>query len=146
MPFDKLKGLFLFILNIHAMDNKQNKTRHLMANSFIVNDENLDHESALSVCKILNAITSLNDEAIIKLFGTLDFNKIILKHFNIDIIGKAFLNDMVHFYSYATAYDSGRIEIQVQGEKQKGKKRIPIVNGSFVFAIKQGIVIQYSLS
>ena len=144
MPFDKLKGLFLFNLNIHAMDNKQNKTRHLMANSFIVNDENLDHESALSVYKILNAITSLNDEAIIKLFGTLDFNKIILKHFN--IIGKAFLNDMVHFYSYATAYDSGRIEIQVQGEKQKGKKRIPIVNGSFVFAIKQGIVIQYSLS
>lgn len=119
---------------------------HLISNSFIVDSQNLNAESALSICKILNTIMNLNDEAIVAIFGTLDFNKIMLEHFYLDFIESAFVDDIVTFQSYINVHPDKLVEIAVSGSKRKGRRQVPIVNGSFVFVIRQGMEIQYSLS
>lgn len=126
--------------------NLQKNARHIITSSFIVNNGNLNHQSALSTCKILSTITSLNDEAIVAVLGRLDFSRIMLEHFYLDFLESAFLNDVITFRSYIHTYADNVVEISITGSKKQGGREVPIVNGSFVFAVKSGIEVHYSLS
>ncbi|RYD58566.1 MAG: hypothetical protein EOP56_02990 [Sphingobacteriales bacterium] len=125
-------------------DSKYKK--HIISSSFIVSDKDIDHEKALSICNILQAINSLNDETIVALFGTLDYNKILVKHFNLDIVGKAFADDTVTLYSYASRGDEGTLKVNITALRKDNHKETPIVNGSFVFNIGGNVDVHYSLS
>ena len=118
----------------------------MLTSSFVVDSSHLNHEDVLSICKILEAINYLKDEAIVQVTGSLDFSKILLEHFYLDFIEKAALNDLVTFRSYTNIVVDDLIEISITAHKKQGKWNVPIVNGSFVFAVQQGIEIAYSLS
>lgn len=124
----------------------KNNQKYIASNSFVVDNRSLNTSAALSICTILNTITSLNDEAIVAVFGTLDFNKIMLEHFSLDFPERAFKNDIVTFYSYVTVLPGDVVEIKVNGLKKQGTWEVPIVNGNFVFAARPGMSIAYSLS
>lgn len=128
------------------MANPENNAKCIVTNSFVVDGKNLNASAALSICTILNTITNLNDEAIVAVFGTLDFNKIMLEHFYLDFVESAFKDDVVTFHSYVTVLPDDVVEITVNGKKKQGTWEVPIVNGNFVFAVRQGMKIAYSLS
>ncbi len=98
------------------------------------------------MCNMLSAITELNDEMLIMLFGTMDFDKIIVRHFELDILGKAMLNDWVNLHSYVHTHSDDGVEVKVVAKRVSGSKTDVLVNGSFVFAAKRGVQVQYSLS
>jgi hypothetical protein len=123
-----------------------NNATSITTSSFLVDSKNTNADAALSICKILSTITSLNDAAIVAILGTLDFNKIMLEYFNLDFVAKAFKGDIVTFQSYVHILPDNQLEITVSGNKKQGSWEVPIVNGSFVFAVRQGIQISYSLS
>jgi hypothetical protein len=67
-------------------------------------------------------------------------------HYYLDFIGEAKLYDVVVFQSYAHLVDDDLIEVALSASKKRGKWQEPIVNGSFVFTVKQGIPVCYSRS
>ena len=126
--------------------SSDNQRLPMLTSSFVVDGSHLNHEDVLSICKILEAINYLKDEAIVQVLGSLDFSKILLEHFYLDFIEKAALNDLITFQSYANIVVDDLVEISITAHKQQGKWQVPIVNGSFVFAVQQGIEVTYSLS
>ena len=127
-------------------NQSQNSLSYLITSSFIVGSSDINTHEALSICKILETITNLKDEAIVQILGSLDFSKIILEHFHLDFIEQARLNDIVTFESYTNAMADDLMEISIKASKKKGKWNVPILNGNFVFAMKRGVEIAYSLS
>lgn len=128
------------------MKNVSKNKRYISSDSFLVNNLHTDHEKALSICNILQAINGMNDETILALFGALDYDHIRIKHFNLDITGKAFANDIVTLYSYASTANDHTLSINITAKKKSARKEIPIINGSFVFDINSNVKAQYSLS
>ncbi len=126
---------------------KQNSFKHIVHNSFLVTPDKVNEEQALAICNMLAAITELNDEMLVMLFDTLDFEKIIVRHFSVDIVGQALLDDWVHLYSYVHTQEGDDVELRLVAKKNSGTKEGDVlVNGSFVFAVKNGVEIQYSLT
>jgi hypothetical protein len=121
--------------------------RHITSSSFIVTDKQTDHEQALSICDILHAINNLNDETIVALFSSLDYDRISVKHFSLDIkTTRAFVNDTVTLYAYASTADDNTLRVNMTVSKKSSQKEIPIVNGSFVFCMDHSVNPPYSLS
>ena len=123
-----------------------NRLPQIITSSFIVGKNDINNHDALSICKILETITNLKDEAIVQILGSLDFSRIILEHFYLDFIDQATLNDLVTFQSYTNAATDDLMEIAIKASKKKGKWNVPIVNGSFVFAVKSGVEVAYPIS
>lgn len=129
------------------MKDIDSRKRHITSSSFIVSDKQTDHEKALSICNILQAINELNDETIVTLFGTLDYKNISVRHFDLDIkTAKAFINDVVTLYAYAITTGDSTLQINITASKKNSRKEIPIVNGGFVFYISHSTNPPYSLS
>lgn len=126
---------------------KHTSFKHIVHNSFLVTPDRVNEDQVLAICNMLAAITELNDEMLVMLFDTLDFEKIIVRHFSVDIVGRAMLNDWVHLYSYVHTQEGDDVEVKLVAKKNSGTKEGDvIVNGSFVFAVKNGVEIQYSLT
>ena len=128
------------------MNNRNIIFTHVVTNSFVVNEEKLNDRSVLSLCSMLAAVTNMTDDVIIALFGTLDFEQIIMRHFDLGITGDASLNDIVTLYSYINVYEEDRVVVKMVAKKQDGDKKIAIANGNFLFAIKNGVAMQFSMS
>ena len=126
--------------------SSSNNLPKIITSSFVVNSGHLNARDVLSLCKILETITSLKDEAIVQILGSLDFSKVLLEHFYLDFIEQANLHDVVTFQSYVSMTAEDLVEISITVNKKKGKWNVPIVNGSFVFTMKAGIEVNYSLS
>jgi hypothetical protein len=146
-PWNKLQGLFHFIIKKKKSMKQINKNiQHFSSNSFIVREQQTGYDEALSICNILQAINNMNDETIVTLFGSLDYDKISVKQFNLDIkTGKAFKDDIVTLYSYASVADHHILKVSLTAAKRDERKEIPLVNGSFVFYINNSVRLPYSV-
>lgn len=114
--------------------------------SFIVAGKDLDAQSALSICRILQGITEQTDATIISATGTLDYSKLQVKHYYLDVVGSAKLYDIIMIRTYVRSYDDDELSIELRATRKRGRRELPLVNGSFVFALRRGVPICYSLS
>jgi hypothetical protein len=119
---------------------------NLLTASFIVAGSDLDAQSALSICRILRGITEQTDATIIRATGALDYNKLQVKHYYLDVVGSAKLYDVVMIHTYIKSYEDDSLAIELRAVRKRGKKEMPLVNGSFVFAVRKEVPILYSLS
>lgn len=114
--------------------------------SFIVAGNDLDAQSALSICRMLRGITEQTDAAIINATGSLDYAKLQVKHYFLDVIGSAKLYDVVMIHTYVRSYEDDELSIELRAVRKHGRREIPLVNGSFVFSVRREVEICYSLS
>lgn len=119
---------------------------NLLTASFIVADSDLDARAALSICRILRGITEQTDATIIKATGALDYGKLQIKHYYLDVVGSAKRYDIVMIHTYIKSYENGSLAIELRVVRKRGKKEMPLVNGSFVFTVRKEVPILYPLS
>jgi len=119
---------------------------NLLTASFIVAGSDLDAQSALSICRILRGVTEQTDATIIKATGSLDYSKLQVKHYFLDVVGSAKLYDIVMIHTYIRSYEDDLLAIELRAVRKRGKKELPLINGSFVFTIRREVPILYSLS
>lgn len=93
-----------------------------------------DRKTALSQCDILHAISLMNDEILMKLNGALDYGKIAIRQYMLDIDGSAGTNDVVTIQGYASKNNNGIVEVHMVGKRSGGYKNNTFIRGRFVFA------------
>lgn len=93
-----------------------------------------DSKAALSQCDILHAISLMNDEILMKLNGMLDYSKIAIRQYMLDIDGHTGANDVVTIQGYASKNNNGIVEVHMVGKRRGGYKNSTFIHGRFVFA------------
>ncbi|PQJ12757.1 hypothetical protein CJD36_003135 [Flavipsychrobacter stenotrophus] len=117
---------------------EQLKNYSLLTKRFIVGNENLNKEGVLAVCKLLNEMIKLNDQAIKKAFGSINYDRISASHYEIDFIDQAALGDAVEIESQYTTTRNDSLLIDIIIRKRTNKK-ITIGEGRFVFQSKDHV-------
>ena len=117
-----------------------------LSQSFKVSSEKMNEQNVLSICSLLNAITTINDEIIIGLSGCLDFSKISIEHFSLDVVSNASLNDIVTLKSYIDVFTEDKIRVRIVGVKNAGTKETVLLNGAFSFSMQNALKLDFSLS
>lgn len=117
-----------------------------LSQSFKVSSEKMNEQNVLSICSLLNAITTINDEIIIGLSGSLDFGKISIEHFSLDVVSNASLNDIVTLKSYIDVFTEDKIRVRIVGVKNAGTKETVLLNGAFGFSMQNALKLDFSLS
>jgi hypothetical protein len=100
----------------------------------------------LSICRILRGITEQTDATVLQATGALDYSRLQVKHYFLDVVGNAKLYDIVLIHTYVRSYEDDELSIELRAVRKRGKKEVPLVNGTFIFTIRQGVPICYSLS
>lgn len=118
----------------------------LLTASFIVAGSDLDAQAALSICRILKGITEQTDATIVRATGGLDYDKLQVKHYYLDVVGSAKLYDVVVIHTYIRSYEDDELSIELRAVRKRGRKEIPLVSGSFVYTVRRNVEICYSLS
>ncbi len=118
----------------------------LLTASFIVAGSDLNAEAALSICRILKGITEQTDATIVRATGSLDYSKLQVKHYYLDVVGSAKLYDIVVIHTYVRSYEDDELAIELRAVRKRGKREVPLVNGSFVYSVRRTVEICYSLS
>lgn len=120
--------------------------KKVVSKTFRVSHEKINELNVLSMCSMLSAVTNINDEVIVTLLGNLDFGKISIDHFSLDVISNAMLNDQIVLNSYIEIISGDRIKVRLEGYKKTGGRDVIILNGSFGFSIQNAALLHYSLS
>lgn len=128
------------------MNDKNILYKKVVSKTFKVSNEKINEQNVLSICSMLSAVTTINDEVIIALVGNLDFGKISIDHFSLDVISNALLNDIITLNSYIDVIGEDRIKVRLEGYKKVDGREVIILNGSFGFSIQNAFLLQYSLS
>ena len=128
------------------MNTKNMLYKKVVSKSFKVTHEEVNEQNVLSMCAILSAISNMNDEVIIAVLGNLDFGKISIDHFSLDVISNASLNDIISLNSYIDIINEHQINVRLEGYKKADGREEIIMNGSFAFSIQNAVLLHYSLS
>ncbi len=118
----------------------------ILTASFIVAGKDLDAQSMLSICRILRGITEQTDATILQATGALDHSRMQVKHYFLDVVGNAKLYDLIVIHTSIRSYEDDELSIELRAIRKRGKKEVPLVNGSFIYTVRQGVTICYSLS
>ena len=110
----------------------------LLTKRFTVAKENLNKEGVLAVCKLLNEMIKLNDQAIKKAFGSLNYDRISASHYQVDFLDQASLGDAVEIESQYTTTRNNSLLIDIIIRKRTNT-RTTIGEGRFVFRSKDSV-------
>lgn len=117
---------------------EQRNKYELLTKRFTVAKENLNKEGVLTVCKLLNEMIKLNDQAIKKAFGSLNYDQISASHYEVDFPDQAQLGDAVEIESQYVTTRNNSLLIDIIIRKRTGKKTT-IGEGRFVFRSKDSV-------
>ncbi|MFA6151035.1 MAG: hypothetical protein WC716_06935 [Chitinophagaceae bacterium] len=120
--------------------------KKIVSQTFKVSNEKINEQNVLSICSMLSAVTNINDEVIIAFLGNLDFGKISIDHFSLDVVSNALLNDVITLNSYIDIIREDKIKVRLEGYKKVEGREVIILNGSFGFSIQGASLLNYSLS
>jgi hypothetical protein len=148
MPFEEYsKGFFISIThNLKSETMLAEKQYKYLQSSFTVKNSQLSYDGTLPGCNILEAISRLNDEAILNAFGKLEYSRLAVAYYHIDITGSALVNNKVTLKTKYVLYNADTLEIKVTAYKNIGKDNIEIATGSFIFVLKPPAILPFSLS
>ncbi len=118
----------------------------LLTASFTVAGADLNEQSALGTCRILRGITEQTDAMIVRAIGSLDYSKLQVKHYHLDMVGSAKLYDTVLIHTYVRSHQGSELAIELRAVRRRGRREVPLVNGSFVFVVREQVPIRYSPS
>ncbi len=90
---------------------------------------------ALPICDILYEINGLNDKTLLSLIGSLNFNRINIQYYNVDILDVVADNNMLTFHSDGGFYGDDAIEIKLSVMQQSGAIENTILRGNFIYTI-----------
>lgn len=120
--------------------------KKVLSRRFKVSPEKVNEQNKLSICAIMSAVTDIHDQVIIALVGNLDFDKISIDHFSLEMTGNASLHDIISLNSYIDIVSEDQIEVRLEGYKRADGKEEMILNGYFAFSIQNADLLHYSLS
>lgn len=115
----------------------QQQPSHTITSSFVVAGSDLNATASLHLCRLLAITREHTDAAITHLTGSLDFDRLQVVHYHLEIVGSARLSDVVRFRSHAYLSAAGGIEILLSATRQAGGRQEPILDGSFVFTVRR---------
>ena len=118
----------------------------ILTASFIVAGNDLDEQSALSICRILKSVTEQTDATILKATGSLDYNQLQMQHYFLDVVGRAKLYDVVMIHTFIRSYEDDVLSIELRAIRKRGRREQPLINGNFVYTVKRQVPICYSLT
>jgi len=121
-------------------------TPEILTKTINVGYLNLNQKGQLSICKMLETITNLKDEAILNALGALDFNRVVTQQYQVDFIEHAGANDRIVFQASSKKLPDNVLEITINAYKQQGKFKIPVVNGVFIFEVKEAANVEVKVS
>jgi hypothetical protein len=128
------------------MNTNNTLYRKTVTKIFKVSSEKANEHKVLSICSMLDAVTNINDEVIVELLGNLDFGRVSIDHFSLDVINNAQLNDVVTMNSYVEIISDQRIKVMLKAHKSIGGREIILLIGAFAFSIEGIELLHYSLS
>lgn len=98
-----------------------------------VNNDNINETGKLTVCRILQEINLINDQTIATVYGGLNYSKINVHHYQIDIQGEAEKGDTLKIDTAYSIMADGRLEVRTVMRKTKSKKTTEVLNSYFIF-------------
>jgi hypothetical protein len=98
-----------------------------------VNNDNINETGQLTVCRILQEINLINDQTIATVYGGLNYSKINVQHYHIDIQGAAEKGDTLKIDTAYSVLADGRLEVRTVMRKTKSKKTTEVLNSYFIF-------------
>ena len=82
--------------------SEENNRYEQLTKKFTVSADNLNKDGVLAISKMLNEIVKLNDRAIKKAYGVLDYDKISTTHYEFDFPEYAVLGDVIEIETLFT--------------------------------------------
>ncbi|MCF8450153.1 MAG: hypothetical protein K9G49_09820 [Taibaiella sp.] len=108
-------------------------TNDQINSTLYVSKETINEAGVLSTCKILDEITRINDDAIVRAFGNFNLSCISVAHYHIDILRSAQLGDTLKIESQYTVLQNGMLQVKIAMNKSIKRKPVPVLSGNFTF-------------
>ncbi len=101
--------------------------------TLLVNSDNINETGKLTVCSILQEINLINDQTIATVYGGLNYSKINVQHYQIDLLGDAEKGDTLKIDTAYNIMADGQLEVRTVMRKTKSKKTTEVLNSYFIF-------------
>ncbi len=136
-PQHQLAGLFFYVNDNYQqskpIDMTVTTSTIKAGKTLQVNNDNINETGKLTVCSILQEINLINDQTIATVYGGLNYSKINVQHYQIDIHGVAEKGDTLKIDIAYSVMADGRLEVRTVMRKTKSKKTIEVLNSYFIF-------------
>ena len=119
---------------------------NVLKHTFFVKGGNLNNDGELDICTILNEVLKLIDAAVVKAYGVLDYNRLVVWRSNVNFLEDAVLDDLIELESYYKVAFDNSLEIKLVVNKRNEHQSTLIAEGNFLFGADHHVNMQYSLS
>lgn len=90
--------------------------------SLIINETHTDEAGKLSLCTLIDQITMLHDQELIRITGGLDYNRISNYSYRFNVLGNAALHDIIHFSTSISCITPSLFKIEIHVTKRRRGK------------------------